>query len=101
MSEEMRKDFSKEYYRLTGCEVLFDDYRTPYIGGISGVIVNASVQSAWWGWKKSREAMKPINLPVKSYIPVGHYKSDYDRGIDDAISMCEESIKQAGYKVEE
>jgi len=97
MSEEMRKDFSKEYYHLSGCEVLFDDYGTPYIGGISEVIVNTSVQSAWWGWKKSREAMKPIKLPVVNLkMPM-----DYRIGFSRAVYDCEDAIKQAGYKVEE
>jgi hypothetical protein len=100
MSEEMRKDFSKEYYRLTGCEVLFDDYGTPYIGGISGVIVNASVQSAWWGWKKSREATKPIKLPNLPSVHDGYTKHEIDF-MSYAIDECKEAIKQAGYKVEE
>ena len=93
MNEEMRKDFSKEYYHLSGCEVLFDDYGTPYIGGVSEVIVNTSAQSAWWGWKKSREAMKPIKLPPATFeTPSGDNAQR-----EDAV-IC--AIESAGYKVE-
>lgn len=103
MSEEMREDFSKEYYHLSGCEVLFDDYGTPYIGGISEVIVNTSVQSAWWGWKKSREAMKPIKLPKETDTSTckSIEKEILHDGINYGIQQCKEAIQQAGYKVEE
>ena len=92
MNEEMRKDFSKEYYRLSGCEVLFDDYGTPYIVSVLEVIVNTSVQSAWWGWKKSREAMKPIKLPPATFeTPSGDNALREDAVID--------AIYAAGYRV--
>lgn len=97
MSEEMRKEFAKEYSQFSGCDVLFDDYGTPYIGGISEVIVNSSVQSAWWGWKKSREALKPIKLP-KTMKNTQEQPCYY---YNDAIDECKEAIQQAGYKVEE
>lgn len=90
----MRKEFAKEYSQFSGCEVLFDDYGVPFVGGISKITVNSLVQVAWWGWKKSREAMKPIKLPDATFeTPSGDNALREDAVID--------AIYAAGYKVEE
>lgn len=96
MNEEMRKAF-EEYCKIN----LFVSLDVDGDGNFSNRETKDKFMLWRLAWKASRKAMRLIKLPAKSYIPVGHYKSDYDRGIDDAISMCEEAIKQAGYKVEE
>ena len=97
MNEEMRKEFAKEYSQFSGYDVLFDDYGVPFVGGISKITANSLVQAAWWGWKKSREAMNPIKLPLLM-------KNTQEQACyyyNDAIYECKEAIKQAGYKVAE
>lgn len=66
-----------------------------------------AMYSAWKaGWKASRENMKAIKLP-NELVPDYEgdvYKSNYDavycKGYNDALSLAEDAITSAGYKVE-
>jgi len=63
----------------------------------SGYYKMSWVDSAWMGWKASRESMKAIKLPHKLVIVDG----DYDTGYSESYNECKEAITSAGYKVEE
>ena len=93
MSDEMRKEFIKQFLQYTGVNIFFDDHGFPSVDGIS-IITNVSVQYAWWAWQASREAMKPIKLPMWCMTSDGQskYLLQYE---------VIEAIQQAGYKVEE
>ena len=54
-------------------------------------------QSRWEAWQASREAMKPIKLPVK----MKNTQSAECHCYNAAIEECKEAIKQAGHEVEE
>ena len=93
MNEEMRKEFeewavSHQYTirpAVTNCGVIIDEKYGHH-----------SVQIAWESWQASREAMKPIELPVKMKNTEAAECYYYN----DAIDECKEAIEQAGYKVE-
>ena len=55
-----------------------------------------AAQFAWKWWQASREAMKPIKLPVKMKNTEAAECYYYN----DAIDECKEAIEQAGYKAE-
>ena len=85
MNEEMRKEFEEWYVDKFGfmqnCS--------------SGMSIHA--QSRLEAWKASREAMKPIKLPLLM-------KNTQEQACyyyNDAIDECKEAIKQAGYEVAE
>ena len=93
MSDEIRKEFIKQFPQYTGVNIFFDDHGFPSVDGIS-IITNVSVQYAWWAWQASREAMKPIKLPDATFeTPSGDSAFREDAVI--------EAIQQAGYKVAE
>ena len=82
--EQMRKEFEEWFCNeyLLGGGVVNYGCRTTYI--------------AWNAWQASREAMKPIKLPVKMKNTEAAECYYYN----DAIDECKEAIEQAGYKVE-
>ena len=85
MNEEMRKEFEEWYVDKFG-------FRPNCSSGMS-----MHAQSRWEAWQASREAMKPIKLPVKM-------KNTQEQACyyyNDAIEECKEAIQQAGYKVAE
>ena len=84
MNEEMRKEFE-------GWCIDNDlSYQMSF-----GQYHNATTQNYWRIWKASREAMKPIKLPVKMKNTEAAECYYYN----DAIDECKEAIQQAGYKV--
>ncbi len=84
MSEEMRKEFEEWYVDKFG-------FRPNLSGGMS-----IHVQSRWEAWQASREAMKPIKLPLLMKNTQEQACCYYN----DAIDECKEAIEQAGYKAE-
>ena len=93
MSEEMRKEFEGWY--LQYCEK--NNY-TPHLERrMDDEYFYSSSNNLWTGWQASREAMRPIKLPVVNLkMPM-----DYRIGFSRAVYDCEDAIQQAGYKVEE
>lgn len=87
MSEEMRKEF-EEWFISTGHNRSALNRNEFY--------VEVMVEEMWLAWKASREAMKPIKLPVKMKNTEAAECYYYN----DAIDECKEAIEQAGYKVE-
>ena len=87
MSEEMRKEF--EYFcereSIDPVNMLFRE----------GEYVDNQIHLAWSAWQASREAMRPIKLPVKMKNTEAAECYYYN----DAIDECKEAIEQAGYKV--
>ncbi len=81
MNEEMRKEF-EEWYEREG--------KTKPFTTVS--IKEKMLES----WKASREAMKPIKLPLLMKNTQEQACCYYN----DAIDECKEAIEQAGYKVE-
>lgn len=61
------------------------------------IYVNSKTNILWQAWKASRQAMKLIKLPTK----MNNTQSAECYCYNDAIEECKESIKQAGYEVEE
>lgn len=81
MNEEMRKEFEEWYERE----------------GKTKPFTTVSIKDKMFdSWKASREAMKPIKLPVKMKNTEAAECYYYN----DAIDECKEAIEQAGYKVE-
>ena len=60
-----------------------------------GKYLSQQTEIKWTVWKESREAMKPIKLPVKMKNTEAAECYYYN----DAIDECKEAIQQAGYKV--
>lgn len=87
MSEEMRKEF-EEWFISTGHNRSALNRNEFY--------VEVMIEEMWLAWKASREAMKPIKLPVKMKNTEAAECYYYN----DAIDECKEAIEQAGYKVE-
>lgn len=84
MNEEMRKEFE---------EWFCNEYS--HGGGIPNYGCSTT-NIALKAWKASREAMKPIKLPVKMKNTEAAECYYYN----DAIDECKEAIEQAGYKAE-
>ena len=81
MNEEMRKEFEEWYERE----------------GKTKPFTTVSIKDKMFdSWKSSREATKPIKLPVKMKNTEAAECYYYN----DAIDECKEAIEQAGYKVE-
>ncbi len=81
MNEEMRKEFEEWYERE----------------GKTKPFTTVSIKDKMFdSWKASREAMKPIKLPVKMKNTEAAECYYYN----DAIDECKEAIEQAGYKAE-
>lgn len=81
MNEEMRKELEEWYERE----------------GKTKPFTTVSIKDKMFdSWKASREAMKPIKLPVKMKNTEAAECYYYN----DAIDECKEAIEQAGYKVE-
>lgn len=106
--DEMRKEFEE----LISTGELLPDFFTKSVSYfqrlkmVSDCFVgdeykNAMVQLAYEvfakGWKASREAMKPICLP----LPPSRCNWDYTEGYLNALLHCKGLIQQAGYGVEE
>ena len=84
MNEEMRKEFEEWF-----CNEYSHGGGIPNYGCST---TNISLKA----WKASREAMKPIKLPVKMKYTEAAECYYYN----DAIDECKEAIEQAGYKAE-
>lgn len=88
MNEEMRKEFEewcKQQWFINIDKLDDEKY------------LSQQTEIKWQVWRASRGAMKPIKLPklMKNTQEQACYY------YNDAIEECKESIKQAGYKVEE
>ena len=87
MNEEMRKEF--EGWFLSACHNKSALNRHEFY-------VEVMVEEMWMAWQASREAMRPIKLPIVNLkMPM-----DYRIGFSRAVYDCEDAIQQAGYKVE-
>lgn len=86
MSEEMRKEFEE------WCVDNDLSYQMSF-----GQYHNTTTSNYWRIWKASREAMKPIKLPVSPKLNHVDAYDYYADGVHDTMI----AIKQAGYKVEE
>ena len=86
MNEEMRKEF-EEWCK----QQWFVNLETK-----NDVYISSKTNILWHAWKASREAMKPIKLPVKMKNTEAAECYYYN----DAIDECKEAIEQAGYKAE-
>ena len=92
MNEEMRKEFEKWFSSY--CDALGFNYSFATL--LNGEYASWPEHNAFLGWQASREAMKPIKLPVKMKNTEAAECYYYN----DAIDECKEAIEQAGYKVE-
>ena len=93
MNEEMRKEFEEwfsGYCNERGFNYSFETL-------LNGEYARWPERNAFLGWQASREAMKPIRLPVK----MKNTESAECYYYNDAIDECREYIESAGYKVEE
>ena len=94
----MRKEFEEFYWKENNHS--FSDNLTKdmlfKIGIIEGNYFDNEVRVAFYWWKASREAMKPVKLPklMKNTQEQACYY------YNDAIAECKEAIQQAGYEVE-
>ena len=93
MNEEMRKEFEKWFSSY--CDARGFNYSFATL--LNGEYASWPEHNAFLGWQASREAMKPINLPVKMKNTEAAECYYYN----DAIDECKEAIEQAGYKVAE
>ena len=91
MSEEMRKEFEKWFSSY--CDARGFNYSFATL--LNGEYASWPEHNAFLGWQASREAMKPIKLPVKMKNTEAAECYYYN----DAIDECKEAIEQAGYKV--
>ena len=96
MNEEMRKEFEKFYIKNLGTYTSPDARILEKDGTSNDAYKDLTVDFAWFFWQASREAMKPIKLPVKMKNTEAAECYYYN----DAIDECKEAIEQAGYKVE-
>ena len=92
MSEEMRKEF--EEWFSSYCNERGFNYSFATL--LNGEYASWPEHNAFLGWQASREAMKPIKLPVKMKNTEAAECYYYN----DAIDECKEAIEQAGYKAE-
>ena len=92
MNEEMRKEF-EEWFSSYSNEIGFN---YSFATLLNGEYASWPEHNAFLGWQASREAMKPIKLPVKMKNTEAAECYYYN----DAIDECKEAIEQAGYKVE-
>ena len=92
MNEEMRKEF--EEWFSSYCNERGFNYSFATL--LNGEYASWPEHNAFLGWQASREAMKPIKLPVKMKNTEAAECYYYN----DAIDECKEAIEQAGYKVE-
>ena len=92
MNEEMRKEFEEWIIKSNATG------RVPnfIMKNESGTYIDPQTADLWPAWQASREAMKPIKLPVKMKNTEAAECYYYN----DAIDECKEAIEQAGYKVE-
>ena len=93
MSEEMRKEFEEWIIKsnATGRVPSF------IMKNDNGAYIDPQASDLWLSWQVSREAMRPIKLPVAPKINhVDAYDYYYD-GVHDTMI----AIQQAGHKVEE
>ena len=88
MNEEMRKEFEGWWVDYCKTRNLMCNISTLTTGEYESI----HTRTAWFGWKASREAMKPIKLPDATFeTPSG------DSALrEDAVY---EAIESAGYKV--
>ena len=91
MNEEMRKEFEKRFSSY--CDARGFNYSFATL--LNGEYARWPEHNAFLGWQASREAMKPIELPVKMKNTEAAECYYYN----DAIDECKEAIEQAGYKV--
>ena len=91
MNEEMRKEF--EVFWVNYCTNRGVNCNLARL--INGEYASWPEHNAYVGWQASREAMKPIKLPVKMKNTEAAECYYYN----DAIDECKEAIQQAGYKV--
>ena len=92
MNEEIRKEF--EEWFSSYCNERGFNYSFATL--LNGEYASWPEHNAFLGWQASREAMKPIKLPVKMKNTEAAECYYYN----DAIDECKESIEQAGYKAE-
>ena len=92
MNEEMRKEF--EEWFSSYCNERGFNYSFAML--LNGEYASWPEHNAFLGWQASREAMKPIKLPVKMKNTEAAECYYYN----DAIDECKEAIEQAGYKAE-
>ena len=95
----MRKEFEEFMFNFLGVNVSGNKGIT--LSGHDGYVFEDDDSTmvctvAWLSWKASREAMKPIKLPVKMKNTEAAECYYYN----DAIDECKEAIEQAGYKAE-
>jgi len=93
MNEEMRKEF--EDWWVDYCEKRGVNCNLARL--INDEYASWPEHNAYVGWQASREAMKPIKLPLLM-------KNTQEQACyyyNDAIYECKEAIKEAGYKVAE
>ena len=88
MNEEMRKEFEKWFSSY--CDARGFNYSFETL--LNGEYARWPEHNAFLGWKASREAMKPIKLPMWCMTSDGpsKYLLQYE---------VIEAIQQAGYKV--
>ena len=92
MNEEMRKEF--EEWFSSYCNERGFNYSFATL--LNGEYASWPEHNAFLGWQASREAVKPIKLPVKMKNTEAAECYYYN----DAIDECKEAIEQAGYKAE-
>ena len=92
MNEEMRKEF--EEWFSSYCNERGFNYSFATL--LNGEYASWPEHNAFLGWRASREAMKPIKLPVKMKNTVAAECYYYNHAIDES----KEAIEQAGYKAE-
>ena len=91
--EQMRKEF--EDFWVNYCNERGVKYTLARL--INGEYASRPEHNAYVGWQASRQALKPIKLPIGSIAA----SMDYRIGFNHAWNDCKEAIQQAGYEVEE
>ena len=96
MNEEMRKEFEDKMLIFGFGEYQNDFSIDEETGDYINHDLNAMKDGFLIGWKASREAMRPIKLPVRMKNTEAAECYYYN----DAIDECKDAIEQAGYKAE-
>ena len=93
MNEEMRKEFESWIIKSNATG------RVPnfIMKNDNGAYIDPQTSDLWISWQASREAMKPIKLPVAPKLNHVDAYDYYADGVHDTMI----AIQQAGYKVAE
>ena len=97
MNEDIRKEFEEFWKKNMSVDVMpLHKTAYPFMLDEKQQYLCHETNRSWITWQASREAMKPIKLPVKMKNTEAAECYYYN----DAIDECKEAIEQAGYKAE-